>query len=115
MSPHSASPRALGRAGAHRQATPGPNCQLLGLVTLGAFVLGPALAGANDNPQKSPVAASAPASPGCLTVTGSRLPQKAPQCAGFGRSYTDQDLSQTGLTSVGDALGHLDPAITVHK
>jgi hypothetical protein len=90
---------------------------LFPLVTLGAFTLSPALTRADADQRNTPVAiAVAPAVvPGCLSATGSRLPQKDTRCAAFGHSYTEQDLRRTGMTSVGDALSRLDPAITVRR
>ena len=84
---------------------------LLSAVLLGSVVLSPAPAGADQN--NGPVAATVPASPHCVQATGSRLPQTATPCAVVGRSYTGEDLKQTGTTSLGDALKMLDPAVTV--
>jgi hypothetical protein len=39
---------------------------------------------------------------------------KDDQCAGFGNTYTRQDIDNTGQTTVGGALPMLDPAITRH-
>ena len=88
---------------------------LFPVVILGAFTLSPAATRADPDQHNAPTVAAVPSPPSCLRVTGSRIPQKATECAGFGRSYSEQDLNQTGLTSVGDALGHLDPSITVRK
>ncbi len=51
---------------------------------------------------------------GCLTDTGSRIPAPGQGCAGVGRSYSQTDISQTGQTTAGGALGLMDPALTVH-
>jgi len=53
--------------------------------------------------------------PFCLKDTGTRIPQKARPCSTAGHSYTDNDIKQTGASSVGDALHLLDPSITIHK
>jgi hypothetical protein len=70
--------------------------------------------------------ASAPVSPGkaaaanvrppagCVAQTATRIPVKDDQCAGFGNTYTRQDIDNTGQTTVGGALSMLDPAITRH-
>jgi hypothetical protein len=86
---------------------------LLSVVLLGACVLSPAPARADPNQHNAPAVATVPASPNCPKATGSRLPHETTQCAAFGRSYTGEDLKQTGKTSLGDALRMLDPAITV--
>ena len=87
----------------------------LSVVLLGVYVLGPAPARADPKLQNAPVLAPVPAPANCLMTTGSRLPQKPAHCAAFGRSYTEQDLRQTGLTSLGDALRRMDPAITAGR
>ena len=51
--------------------------------------------------------------PSCLTQTGSRVGVKG-TCRGTGRSYTNDDMTRTGATTVGDALPLMDPSITVH-
>jgi hypothetical protein len=53
--------------------------------------------------------------PSCLKDTGTRIPPRARQCSGTGRSYTDGELKGTGATSVGDALRLLDPRVTIHR
>jgi hypothetical protein len=47
-------------------------------------------------------------------VTGSRLPLSPGECA-VGRSYSGEELRQTGQVDVGPALRMLDPSITVHQ
>ena len=47
---------------------------------------------------------------GCVT-TGSRIPQDQNPCATFGRSYTAEELQQTGHIDMARALRTLDPAI----
>lgn len=53
--------------------------------------------------------------PHCLTETGSRMSAGKSNCRGFGRSYSNDDISKTGQTSAAAALGLLDPSITVHR
>jgi hypothetical protein len=67
------------------------------------------LAACATGPTK-PVASAAPA--GCVRDTGSRVPPSK-GCAGFGSTYTQEDLARTGQTTAGGALGLLDPTITV--
>ncbi len=88
---------------------------LLSTVVLGAFLLNPVPSRADPDPPHGAVVATVPAHPNCLQATGSRIPQKAAECAGFGRSYSEQDLRQTGVISLGDALTRLDPAVTVGR
>ena len=49
----------------------------------------------------------------CLRDTGSLIPAKKGQClqGAFGRSYSAQDLRNTGQPKTADALRMLDPAI----
>jgi hypothetical protein len=50
-----------------------------------------------------------------LTETGSRISPAPPKCRGIGRSYSSDDIQRTGQTSAADALGLLDPSVTVHR
>ena len=52
--------------------------------------------------------------PGCVTDTGTRIPVMPGNCAGFGRTYTQENLMRTGAADTGQALRLLDPALTVH-
>jgi hypothetical protein len=49
----------------------------------------------------------------CLRDTGSLIPAKKGQClqGAFGRSYSAEDLRNTGQPKTADALRMLDPAI----
>jgi hypothetical protein len=76
-----------------------------------ALALG-ACASTSGNVPTKPVAASQPA--GCVSGTGSRIPAPPGNCAGFGNVYSQEDLKRTGQTTAGDALGLLDPTITVN-
>jgi hypothetical protein len=61
-----------------------------------------------------PAAAAASARP-CSLPTASRLPAKPDECSATpGRTYSETDVQRTGQTNVGDALGMMDPSITVH-
>lgn len=61
-------------------------------------------------PDKAQAAATKPAS-GCVAQTATRIPVKDDQCAGFGNTYTQQDLQNTGQMYVGPALQMLDPSV----
>jgi hypothetical protein len=79
-----------------------------------AIAAGLILAGcaANVKPSAERSAAVA-ADPTCLTDTGMRFSDT--KCSAVGRSYTRDDIRNTGATQVGDALPLLDPSITVHR
>ena len=51
--------------------------------------------------------------PSCLHDTGSRIANPTERCRGYGRSYTDKQIDETGATTVGEALRLLDPSIQV--
>ena len=83
-------------------------------VALGALalVLG-ACATAPVSPDKTTVANAKPPA-GCVGQTATRIPVKdgSTACAGFGRTYTQDDLNKTGYWDLGRALPFLDPSIT---
>jgi hypothetical protein len=58
-------------------------------------------------------AASGPVvqNPTCLAQTGSRIPAGGMYCSATGRSYTRDDVNQTGATNGADALRLLDPSV----
>jgi hypothetical protein len=66
-----------------------------------------------QNPNSKPAASAALKDPNCLTDTGSQIASKS-GCRGYGRSYSSDDIDRTGKTTAADALGLLDPSITVH-
>ena len=66
-----------------------------------------------QNPNSKPAASAALKDPNCLTDTGSQIASKS-GCRGYGRSYSSDDIDRTGKTTAADALGLLDPLITVH-
>jgi hypothetical protein len=73
-----------------------------------------ACATAPVSPDKTTVANAKPPA-GCVGQSASRIPVKDPTaCAGFGNTYTKQDLDTTGQIDVGQALQMLDPSITHH-
>jgi hypothetical protein len=50
---------------------------------------------------------------GCVPQLATRIPVKADDCAGFGRSYTRAEISNTGALDTAEALRLLDPALKV--
>ncbi|WP_109124574.1 hypothetical protein [Dyella sp. C11] len=67
--------------------------------------------------QANPDASRTPLKPGnrnCLQTTGSLIPAKPGTCLPVaGRSYSSQDIRNTGSPTLGPALQQLDPSITV--
>jgi hypothetical protein len=59
-------------------------------------------------------AANSKLPPGCVGETATRIPVKDGQCAGFGNTYTRDDIDRTGQTTVGAALQMMDPAVSRH-
>jgi hypothetical protein len=90
------------------------NMFMAGAVAAGFALCGCATTSPNST-SKPPVAAAVVNDPNCLAETGSRIAEGKSNCRGFGRSYTDEDISRTGKTSAAEALGQLDPSITVHR
>lgn len=88
------------------------------LIALIAVIVGLACC-ATTPPTSGQASRSARAAPvqsrTCLTSTGSRIPPSSGDCLGVpGRSYTQQDIENTGATSPAEALSLLDPSITAH-
>jgi hypothetical protein len=78
----------------------------------------PQNAPATDQPSAATAPAKqSPVKPGdrnCIRDTGSLIPAKKGECLPVsGRSYSKQDLDNTGKTTIGPALQQLDPSITV--
>jgi hypothetical protein len=67
-----------------------------------------AAAGCSSTPTPRQANVAQPA--GCVS-TGSRVAQDKNRCAGFGRSYSSEELRQTGHVDVARALQQLDPSI----
>jgi len=67
-------------------------------------------------PVSADKAAAANAKPpaGCIAQTATRIPVKNDACAGFGSSYSQKDIDNTGQTDLSRALPMLDPAISRH-
>lgn len=86
----------------------------LALTVVAALMLAACAATA---PSPDPTKATANAKPpaGCVGQSATRIPLKDDKsCAGFGSTYTQQDINNTGQSTVGGALPLLDPAITRH-
>jgi hypothetical protein len=69
---------------------------------------------AQTPPQKVAQAKSSPP-PGCVYPgTATRLPEPSSGCAGFGRSWSQQDLQRSGVGAfdVAQGLQQLDPTVT---
>jgi len=86
------------------------NTRMAGWSSIAATIALGACASTSGNTPAKPVAAAA--TPGCVSDTGSRISTPG-DCAGFGRSYSQEDMKRTGQTTVGGALPLLDPAISV--
>jgi PBP1b-binding outer membrane lipoprotein LpoB len=64
-----------------------------------------------STPEKTAAAAALPL--GCVGQTATRLPVKDDTCAGFGSTYSQQDIYNTGQTDAGKALAQMDPSVRV--
>jgi hypothetical protein len=73
-----------------------------------------ACATAPSTPDKAQAAANAKPPAGCVGQTATRIPVKdgSNTCAGFGNTYTKQDIDNTGQIDLGRALPMLDPSIS---
>ena len=85
--------------------------RFLSVIVSGLVLFG--CAATPQNPGSKPPASAAIKDPNCLTETGSHVESKS-SCRGYGRSYSYEDIQRTGQTQAADALGLLDPSITVH-
>jgi len=63
------------------------------------------------SPDKA-TAANAKPPAGCVAQTATRIPVKGDACAGFGNTYTKDDIDKTGQTTLDRALPMLDPSIS---
>lgn len=85
--------------------------RLLAGITL-ALCLGACATPSAPSGEKAAKAQAANPPPGCVAGTATRLPTRPGECAGFGNTWTQQDLKSTGATDVGQGLSVLDPALT---
>jgi hypothetical protein len=81
-------------------------------LVLGALAL--ALVGCATTPATPAKATTAKAvlPPGCVGQSATLIPVKPGTCAGFGNTYTRDDVDKTGQLDLGRALQMLDPSIT---
>jgi hypothetical protein len=90
---------------------------MLKTLVLGACLVGPLAACTIPSPTREVAQgiALAPAHPrGCVAATATRIPVKEQDCAGFGQTYTREDIERTGATDAAGVLRLLDPTLTVH-
>jgi hypothetical protein len=89
---------------------------LKSLVLSAALALAACAAAPDKTTVGKPTVANARPPAGCVGQTATRIPVKdeSTQCAGFGSTYSKQDVDNTGQTDLGRALPMLDPAITRH-
>jgi hypothetical protein len=52
---------------------------------------------------------------GCVTDTGTRIPVNEHECAGFGRTYSGEEIQRTGAADTAEALQLLDPMLTIRR
>lgn len=77
------------------------------------LVLLSACAGTPSKPAQTTAANARPPA-GCVGQSATRLPVTNPTaCAGFGNTYTRDDIDRTGYTTLGPALRMLDPSISI--
>jgi len=90
---------------------------MLRKLVIGACLVLPLAACTTPSATREPAktALVAPArTPGCVADTATRIPLKERDCAGFGRTYTQEDIQRTGQPDTAQALRLLDPSLTVH-
>ena len=68
---------------------------------------------ATTSPTTPATAAAATPPAGCVGQTATRLPVKDGTCAGFGNTYTKQDIDNTGQVFADKALALMDPSVRV--
>jgi hypothetical protein len=83
-------------------------------LTVVAALMLAACAATPSNPDQAKPTASAKPPAGCVGQTATRLPVKDNSCAGFGATYTKQDIDNTGQVDLDRALQQLDPSISRH-
>ncbi|HSY09048.1 MAG TPA: hypothetical protein VK820_11005 [Steroidobacteraceae bacterium] len=81
---------------------------------LGSMLWGAHIASADDpKPASKPAHSTAPST--CMHSTGTRIKLPPGECsASAGRSYSSQEIDQTGKTTVGGALRLMDPSMFIH-
>ena len=69
------------------------------------------LSGCASTPPTQTAAAKPPA--GCVGQTATRIPVKEGDCAGFGSTYNQQDIQNTGQVDAAKALAQMDPSVRI--
>jgi len=69
---------------------------------------------ATPAPQRTAVAARHTTPAGCVSDTGTRVPLSRNDCAGVGRSWSQDQLKQTGHVDLSQALQSLDVSVYAH-
>lgn len=82
-------------------------------VALGLWVAG--CAHTPSAPSHETASAKSATPVGCAPETATRLPQRPSQCAaGFGHSWTQDDLKRVGTIDVASGLQLIDPTVQAH-
>ncbi|MGB6604796.1 MAG: hypothetical protein WBE65_10950 [Steroidobacteraceae bacterium] len=66
---------------------------------------------ATPSRQTQPVAKAGKPPAGCVAQIATHIPVTNTQCAGFGATYTNKDLQNTGQPYANQALRLLDPSV----
>ena len=81
-------------------------------LTVVAALMLAACAATPPSPDQTKAAVNAKPPAGCVGQTATRIPVKDNSCAGFGATYTKQDIDNTGQVNLDRALQQLDPSIS---
>jgi hypothetical protein len=89
---------------------------MLNKLLLGACLALPLLACTSASPTRdaasTPAVAATTTPAGCVSETASRIPAPPGSCTGFGRSYSQGDIRNTGQTDPASALRLLDSSVS---
>jgi hypothetical protein len=81
------------------------------LVPVACAALALAACATTPSPQLQPAAKAAKPPAGCVAQTATHIEVKNNDCAGFGATYTQKDLLNTGQVYPNQALRQLDPSV----
>ena len=82
---------------------------IIGILSVGA------LAACSTTPSHPAVHAASAVQPGwCARADGTAVKPGSPDCNSLTKTYSGEQLRQTGYTDVGHALQMLDPDVQVH-
>lgn len=85
---------------------------MLKSVALSALALSLVACASQPPAAKQTTTAAAATKPACVPETASRIPAKDSSfCSGFGSTYTQQDVDNTGQQDLSRALPMLDPSV----